>query len=283
MPERNINGTFAKDSIPANKIVLPREELEQVYKDNSSRATAKYFRVSKATVLRNLHEYDIPVRIGVPKTLPEEWRRALRKPKSAPAWSKGLTKETDERLQRSSESTKGKKNHGWKPELHTGEMVECACGCGELRPKFDKKGRRKYYIKGHSKGGRFKKGHKTWNKGKRWDRETVMKMLVRRTPNNEEKFLIDFFNEHKFPYRFVGDGKVIIEGRNPDFINCNGQKRIIEFFGEHWHDPEDEGIKREIYTRYGYEMLAIWGKDIRDYEKLLNMINEFDGGEKNGR
>ena len=175
MPERNINGTFAKGSIPTNKIVLPREELERVYKDNSSRATAKYFRVSKATVLRNLHEYGISVRIGVPKTLPEEWRRALCKPKSVPAWNKGLTKETDERLQRSSESTKGEKNHGWKPELHIDEMIECACGCGEMRPKFDKRGRRRYYIKGHSKTGQFKKGHKTWNKNKKMPESAIQR------------------------------------------------------------------------------------------------------------
>ena len=267
-------------SVPANKIVLPREELERLYKDHSSRAVAKHFGVSKSTVLRNLREYGIPVKSGVPKTLPEEWRKALCKPKSVPVWNKGLTKETDERLKRVSDATKGEKSRGWKPELHTGEMVECACGCGEMTPKFDSSGRRRHYIADHISGrdkdGRFKKGREAWNKGRKWDRETVMKMLVRRTPNNEEKFLIDFLNEHELPYKFVGDGKVIIENRNPDFINYNGQKKIIEFFGEHWHDPEDECIKREIYARYGYEMLGIWGKDIKDHDKLLESISEFD-------
>jgi very-short-patch-repair endonuclease len=278
MAKKGGKGQYPKGNIPANKIILPKDELIELSKKYGSTTIARYFSVSPQTVRRNMDEYGIEKR-GVPKTLPEHWRKALQKPKSVPAWSKGLMKENDERLMRRSESLKGDKNYKWKPELHTGEMVECACGCGETRPKFDKRGRRRHYIAGHSDGGQFKEGHESWNTGKPWDRETVMKMLVRRTPNNEEKFLINFFSEHQLPYKFVGDGKVVIENRNPDFINCNGQKKIIEFFGEHWHVPEDEDIKREIYERYGYEMLVVWGKDIKDHDKLLNMINKFDGGE----
>ena len=32
-------------------------------------------------------------------------------------------------------------------------MVECACGCGQLRPKHDKKGRLREYTKGHNRRG----------------------------------------------------------------------------------------------------------------------------------
>jgi hypothetical protein len=274
---RSDKGQYTKGSVPANKIVLPKEELIELSKTYGSFTIAKHFGVSKQTVLRNMDEYGIEKR-GMPKKLPEYWRKALQKPKSVPAWSKGLTKENDERVMQISESLKGDKNYMWKPELHTGEMVECACGCGEMINKYDKKGRRRYWSVGHCNTGHFNKGNVPWNKGKPWDPETLRKILTRKTPNKEEKFLIKFFSEHKLPYKFVGDGKVIIENRNPDFINSNGQKKIIEFFGEHWHVPEDEDIKREIYERYGYEMLVIWGKDIKDHDELLSMINEFDGG-----
>ncbi|GAH68153.1 unnamed protein product, partial [marine sediment metagenome] len=33
---------------------------------------------------------------------------------------------------------------------------------------------------------------------------------------------------------------------------------------------------REIYKRYGFDMLAIWGKDIKDETLLLNKILEFE-------
>lgn len=119
-------------------------------------------------------------------------------------------------------------------------------------------------------------GKPAWNKGKRRPSEVVYKMLLRRTPNNEEKFLIDFFSHHTLPYAFVGDGKVIIDGRNPDFINSNGEKKIIEFFGEHWHKNEDEEIKRKIYAQYGFDLLVIWGKELRDEEKLLERLLNFN-------
>lgn len=47
------------------------------------------------------------------------------------------------------------------------QMVFCACGCGQLRPMFDNKGRRKYYILGHHGiNTRFKRGCTSWCKGK---------------------------------------------------------------------------------------------------------------------
>lgn len=84
-----------------------------------------------------------------------------------------------------------------------------------------------------------------------------------------------FFRRYSFPYKFVGDGKVIIGGKNPDFVNVNGQKKIIEFFGEHWHKPEDEIEKREIYNSYGFDLLVVWGKDLKDERLLLKKIVDF--------
>lgn len=34
------------------------------------------------------------------------------------------------------------------------ELVQCACGCGEWRVKYDKKGIERRYIRGHSAQGR---------------------------------------------------------------------------------------------------------------------------------
>lgn len=41
-------------------------------------------------------------------------------------------------------------NHSmYKPEIHKAEMIECACGCGEVFNKYDNRGRERRYIKGH--------------------------------------------------------------------------------------------------------------------------------------
>ena len=125
---------------------------------------------------------------------------------------------------------------------------------------------------------KFKKGNEPWNKGKKgcWNDEMLRRILTCRVPNNEERFLVTVFEKYSFPYKFVGDGQVIIGGRNPDFINTNGQKKIIEFFGEYWHPPEDENEKREIYKQFGFDLLVIWGKDLKDEKALLDKVIKFE-------
>lgn len=47
------------------------------------------------------------------------------------------------------------------------QMVFCACGCGQLRPMYDNRGRRGHYIfNHHGIDTRFEKGHSPWCKGK---------------------------------------------------------------------------------------------------------------------
>lgn len=274
---RNSIGQYTIGAVPSNKIVLPKEELIELYKTYGAFMISKRYGVSKQTVLRNLHEYNIPIKnSGSPKKLPDYWKNNLRKPKSKPAWSKGLNKENDSHLKHISESLKGPKNKSWKPEIHTNKMIKCKCGCGQLRPIYDSKGRKRYYIKGHYNKYQFKKGDPAWNKNKKWDRETIMKILVRRSPNNPEQYLTKFFINNNFPYKFVGDGQIIIGGRNPDFIDTTNRHKIIEFFGEHWHKPEDENIKRKIYKEHGYSLLVIWGNDLKDETKLYNTILKYD-------
>ena len=57
-----------------------------------------------------------------------------------------------------SQSRKGKclgEGHpNWNPNRHNTEQVECACGCGTLIPKYDKKGRPNKWIVGHQMKGK---------------------------------------------------------------------------------------------------------------------------------
>lgn len=99
-------------------------------------------------------------------------------------------------------------------------------------------------------------------------------------PNKPETILINLLNV-LFPneYKYVGDFKFWIENFNPDFINCNGQKKIIEYFGNHWHTTPkriERDIKRlDTYKKYGYNTLIIRGDEIKDIENIKNRITEF--------
>ena len=102
-------------------------------------------------------------------------------------------------------------------------------------------------------------------------------------PNKPEKIVDSVLTELKLPYKFVGDGQIIIHGKCPDFINCNGQKKIIEVFGDYWH-REKKNLKfhqtekgtRTIYRKYGYQTLVVWESELVNIEKVKEKILEFD-------
>lgn len=88
--------------------------------------------------------------------------------------------------------------------------------------------------------------------------------------------------ECNFPgeWRYVGDGKVTIEGYRPDFINCNGKKLVIEAYGNFWHKPEEEDKRKELFAKYGYRTLVIWEPEDRKLreEDVVSTVKAFMTG-----
>jgi len=108
------------------------------------------------------------------------------------------------------------------------------------------------------------------------------KCLVINSPNKQEKKLNNLL-EKMYPgeWKFVGNGEVIIDGKCPDFININGQKKIIELYGEWWHKPDEEQRRKDFFKRYGYETLVIWVRQLMDDGVAKSMIKGFcDGNNK---
>ena len=172
------------------------------------------------------------------------------------------------------------------------EIRFCVCGCGEtFECKINSK---KRYISGHySRGKHSNAGVKRSKEFCRkrseiqkqlWrDPEYVaMQMIARNVcPNKAEEFLEEFFqNLFSNEYKFVGDGKdkdFIIAGKCPDFVNINGQKKIIELFGEHVHKPEEEQQRTDLFAQEGYQTLIIWYSELKDVRKLTEEVLNFNG------
>jgi len=76
-------------------------------------------------------------------------------------------------------------------------------------------------------------------------------------------------------WKFVGDGQVIIDGKCPDFINVNGQKKIIELYGERWHRDDDPQDRINVFKPFGYDTLVIWVRELQNSRKVRKMIIEF--------
>lgn len=70
------------------------------------------------------------------------------------------------------------------------------------------------------------------------------------------------------------DHPIFVNGKEPDFLRDH---KIIELFGEHWHDETDEPERKEIFEHEGYDCLVIWSKEFRDLDILHRKILEFVG------
>jgi very-short-patch-repair endonuclease len=95
-------------------------------------------------------------------------------------------------------------------------------------------------------------------------------------PNHTETRVTDLL-QHLYPdeWKFVGDGSFIIGGKNPDFVNVNGQKKVIEFFGDYWHAGNEQQIRTDIFAEYGFSTLVIWEHELKDIDAVKLRIVEF--------
>jgi very-short-patch-repair endonuclease len=95
------------------------------------------------------------------------------------------------------------------------------------------------------------------------------------SPNKKEKQLIKLFTENNLPFKYTGEGDVWLGNRNPDFINTNGKKQVIELLGTYWHPLFDGANRTEHYKQYGYSCLPIWEDELVDSKKVLSKVKRF--------
>ena len=258
--------TFAKGYTPWNrKFNLSRKELEELYWDRklSLLEIGRKLNLDFKSVQEWMIKYGIPRR-----NHSEALKIAYKKGRSSyfkgkTPWNKGKPICTNTgRTHFTSEKVKGEKNafYGKKHTRETREVLS-------------------------------RKISQLW-KNPKW----VRKVRKNKKPTEPERKLIDIIRKYDLPFKYVGDGSVIIYSLNPDFIEYNGKKKIIEVFGDYWHAKErrvpwhqTEQGRRAIYSQLGYDTLIIWehelisnkyGKSIRE-EQIVGRIREFVG-ESNG-
>jgi len=95
-------------------------------------------------------------------------------------------------------------------------------------------------------------------------------------PNKTEIKLRDLLDEHHpEEWKFVGDGQFWLGGKNPDFMNVNGKKQIIELFGDYWHRGEDPQDRINHFSNFGFNTLVIWERELENMEKVRERIEDF--------
>lgn len=111
------------------------------------------------------------------------------------------------------------------------------------------------------------------------DPEYVKKQMRARNvkPNKAEKKLNRFL--HRIlpnEYKFVGDGEFILAGKCPDFLNMNGQKKLIELYGDYWHRNDNPQDRIDLFSKYGYKTLIIWERELKPIRRLKEKILKFN-------
>lgn len=133
------------------------------------------------------------------------------------------------------------------------------------------------------------------NRGKKRSPESCKKMSVKRLekfkdpafvslmkkawgikPNKPETFLTGLL-ENLYPgeWKYTGDFSFMINGKNPDFVNCNGQKKCIELFGDYWHKGQNPQDRIDVFKPFGFETLVIWEHELKDIGNVSEKIKEF--------
>lgn len=109
--------------------------------------------------------------------------------------------------------------------------------------------------------------------------------LIKR-PNKVESMVIDTIKQFKIPLTYTGNGKMIIDKLNPDFVNID-KKKIVEVFGEYWHSGisnmfcVDKDIRRQRLKNHGYDLLILWESEIKSMSsnEIAKRLIEFVGGD----
>ena len=167
-------------------------------------------------------------------------------------------KQTEESNIKRSENAKQNPNYGMKRKKHTQET--------------------KNKISKNSKSGRpdvkekYKKSmQKYWN-----DPEFWKKVLSTNSPNEEEKQLNQILSKILLDeYEFVGNGKLKIGRKIPDFVNKDNNK-LIELYGNYYHKSQNPQDRINYFKPFGYDTLVIWTSELRNITQLKNKILNFN-------
>jgi predicted DNA-binding protein YlxM (UPF0122 family) len=90
-------------------------------------------------------------------------------------------------------------------------------------------------------------------------------------------------------WEYTGDGNRIIDGLCPDFI-CESKKKIIEIFGDYWHDSKKRKLnwrktqpgRESTFNKHGYDLLVVWEHELEDISKTIDKTLTFIGGDFRG-
>lgn len=148
------------------------------------------------------------------------------------------------------------------------EIRTCLCGCLQTFECIITS--KKKYVSGH-------------NTIVNWKCPQFRKQLCGNGLSFFEKTIIDLCEKHSLPFKYVGNRQLLIEKKNPDFVDTNGHKLLIEVYGTYQKtyyfgsNENYETIRREIFERNGYQVMFLTETDIfeKDHINCIKKVKDF--------
>jgi very-short-patch-repair endonuclease len=96
------------------------------------------------------------------------------------------------------------------------------------------------------------------------------------SPNKLESSFIEMCRENNWPFEYVGDWKITIDGKCPDFMDKN--RNLIELFGDFWHRGQNPEDRIHFFRERGYRCLVLWENEVKNNkESVISKVNKFLG------
>lgn len=96
-------------------------------------------------------------------------------------------------------------------------------------------------------------------------------------PNLQEQALFNILQE-MFPGQYALNTQaeiLTVAGKVPDIVNLC-QKKLIELFGDYWHQGDNPRKRIRLFHREGnYDTLVVWGHELKNFTKLKLRLTEF--------
>lgn len=107
--------------------------------------------------------------------------------------------------------------------------------------------------------------------------------IFKKNHTKPELIFEEICKKHNLHFKYTGDGSLWIGKQrkiNPDFIQADGRKIVIEIFGDYWHSPllnpklsesANLNYRKRHYIYYKWHPVFIWGSDLlrEDAEQFI--------------
>ena len=95
-------------------------------------------------------------------------------------------------------------------------------------------------------------------------------------PNVPETKILNILNkEYPNEWKYVGNSEFWLGNRNPDFMNINGRKKLIELYGDYWHKGQNPQERIRHFKKYGFGALVIWERELKNKGRIIEKIKDF--------